>query len=123
MVKEGTFGPAEAIILLAVSNIARVFLPYPRYLVEIGGAAAWMTPIGGLFVALALEYLEPADAHHEKFVEVGRGDGQELKPLEQGNGAVGGFVEHTLIEFNPTEFAIYEFFFCCHVGVPIFRFE
>lgn len=57
MVKEGTFGPAEAIILLAVSNIARVFLPYPRYLVEIGGSAAWMTPIGGLFVTLAGVYL------------------------------------------------------------------
>ncbi len=57
MVKEGTFGPAEAVLLLAVSNIARIFLPYPRYLVEIGGSAAWMTPIGGLLVALVGVYL------------------------------------------------------------------
>lgn len=57
MIKEGKFGLAEAIILLAVSNIARIFLPYPRYLVELGGSAAWMTPIGGLLVALAGVYL------------------------------------------------------------------
>jgi len=52
MVKEGTFGPAEAIILLTMSNTARIFLPYPRVLAEIGGPAAWLTPLGGLIVAL-----------------------------------------------------------------------
>ena len=52
MVKEGTFGPTEAIILLTMSTTARVFLPYPRFLAEIGGPAAWMTPLGGLVVAL-----------------------------------------------------------------------
>lgn len=57
MIKEGKFGPSEAIILLAVSNIARIFLPYPRFLIELGGPAAWMTPIGGLAAALAGVYL------------------------------------------------------------------
>lgn len=53
MIKEGKFGPAEAIILLVIANTARIFLPYPRMLVEIGGPAAWMTPLGGLAIALA----------------------------------------------------------------------
>ncbi|MDD4335417.1 MAG: endospore germination permease [Desulfotomaculaceae bacterium] len=57
MIKEGKFGLAEAIILMAVSNVARVFLPYPRYLVELGGSAAWMTPIGGLAVTLVGAYI------------------------------------------------------------------
>lgn len=57
MNKMGSFGPAEAIILLAISNIARIFLPYPRLLTEIGASAAWMTPLGGLVVALAGFYL------------------------------------------------------------------
>jgi spore germination protein (amino acid permease) len=57
MNKTGSFGPAEAIILLAISNIARVFLPYPRLLTEIGASATWMTPLGGLVVALFGIYL------------------------------------------------------------------
>ncbi|TEB14312.1 Spore germination protein YndE [Pelotomaculum sp. FP] len=57
MVKSGSFGPAEAIILLAISNIARIFLPYPRLLTEIGATAAWMTPLGGLVAALVGFYV------------------------------------------------------------------
>jgi len=57
MIKEGKFGLSEAIILLILSNIARIFLPYPRFLAELGGPAAWMTPLGGLAVALAGVYL------------------------------------------------------------------
>ena len=57
MIREGTFGPAEAVILLAISNIARFFLPYPRNLVEIAGSAAWMTLLGGLVLALAGIYV------------------------------------------------------------------
>lgn len=57
MIKAGSFGPAEAIILLAISNIARVFLPYPRQLVEIGASASWMTPLVGLLAALAGFYV------------------------------------------------------------------
>jgi len=56
-IKEGPFGIAEAVILLAISNIARIFLPYPSYLAEIGGSAAWMTPLGGLVIALAGVYI------------------------------------------------------------------
>jgi hypothetical protein len=47
MIKEGKFGLSEAIILLILSNIARIFLPYPRFLAELGGPAAWMTPLAG----------------------------------------------------------------------------
>jgi len=57
IVKEGTFGPAEAIILLAISSSARMFLTYPRSLVETAGSAAWLTPLGGLAVALAGVYV------------------------------------------------------------------
>jgi len=57
VIREGSFGPAEAIILLAISNTARIFLPYPRHLAEIGGSAAWMTPFGGLLIALAGIYV------------------------------------------------------------------
>jgi len=57
MIKEGTFGPAEAIVLLALSSLSRGFLSYPRSLVEIAGPAAWMTPLGGLAVALVGVYL------------------------------------------------------------------
>jgi spore germination protein KB len=57
MNRTGTFGPSEAIILLAVANIARVFLPFPRYLNELGANAAWLTPLGGLLVALLGFYI------------------------------------------------------------------
>ncbi len=57
MIKEGKFGPAEAIILLAVSDVARVFLPYPRHLIELGGPAAWMSPIGGFAIAMVGVYM------------------------------------------------------------------
>jgi spore germination protein (amino acid permease) len=57
MIKAGSFGPAEAIILLAISNIARIFLPYPRRLLEIGASASWMTPLGGLIAVLIGFYL------------------------------------------------------------------
>jgi spore germination protein KB len=57
MNKTGSFGPAEAIILLAISNIARIFLPYPRQLLEAGASAAWMTPLGGVVVAMIGVYL------------------------------------------------------------------
>ncbi|MDR9787120.1 MAG: endospore germination permease [Peptococcaceae bacterium MAG4] len=57
MIREGSFGPAEAVILLAISNIARFFLPYPRSLAEIGGPAAWLTLPGGLLIVLAGVYV------------------------------------------------------------------
>lgn len=52
MIGQGRFGPSEAVALLAITMSARIFLPYPRYLIELGGSAAWLTPVGGLLVAL-----------------------------------------------------------------------
>lgn len=52
MISQGRIGPAEAVVLLAITMSARLFMPYPRSLSELGGSAAWMTPIGGLLVAL-----------------------------------------------------------------------
>lgn len=57
IVKEGTFGPAEAIILLGISSAARIFLTFPRSLVELAGPAAWLTPLGGLVLILAGIYI------------------------------------------------------------------
>jgi len=57
MIREGKFGPAEAIVLLALSSLSRNFLSYPRLLVEIAGPAAWMTPFGGLVLVLVGIYL------------------------------------------------------------------
>ncbi|MDD3652809.1 MAG: endospore germination permease [Desulfotomaculaceae bacterium] len=53
IIKEGMFGPGEAVILLAISSISRLFLSYPGMLFEIGGPATWLTPLGGLVLALA----------------------------------------------------------------------
>lgn len=52
MIDQGKFGSAEAVVLLAISMSARIFLHYPAYLTETGGPAAWLTPIGGGLVAL-----------------------------------------------------------------------
>jgi len=57
IIKEGRFGPGEAIVLLGISSMARIFLPYPRLLVDIGGPAVWMMPLGGLAAALTGIYL------------------------------------------------------------------
>ncbi|OPX90456.1 MAG: Spore germination protein YndE [Pelotomaculum sp. PtaB.Bin104] len=57
IIKEGTFGPGEAVILLAMSSIARIFLSYAGSLVEIGGPATWMTPLGGMLLALGGIYV------------------------------------------------------------------
>lgn len=36
MIREGSFGPAEAVILLAISNIARFFYRIPEVLLKLG---------------------------------------------------------------------------------------
>src|SRR5262245_58575364 len=46
---------------------------------------------------------------HEEFVEIGSDDGQELEPLQKWRALSGGFVQHTCIEFQPTEIAIEQF--------------
>src|SRR4029077_1066330 len=50
--------------------------------------------------------LEAADALHEKFVEIGSGDGEELKPFEQRIARVFSFRKHTAIELQPRHLAI-----------------
>ncbi len=52
MLREGKFGLAEMVVLLAMSNMARIFMTYPRSLVEVAGPAAWLTPLPGLALAL-----------------------------------------------------------------------
>ena len=49
---------------------------------------------------------QAADALHEKFVEIGRGDRQELEPLEQRISFVFRFVQNPPIEREPRELAI-----------------
>ena len=39
-------------MLLALSNMARIFMTFPRSLVELAGPAAWLTPLPGLLLAL-----------------------------------------------------------------------
>jgi len=52
-----SFGMAEAVVLLTMSSMARIFLPFPRYLVELSGPAAWLSSVAGLFLALLQVYL------------------------------------------------------------------
>ncbi len=50
--------------------------------------------------------LQPADALHEEFVGVRRGDGEEFDSFEERRAAVARFVQDTAIELEPREFAI-----------------
>ena len=52
MTGKNKFGSAEAVILLAMTMAARIFLSFPAALMEGANNAAWMTPIGGILVAL-----------------------------------------------------------------------
>ena len=55
-------------------------------------------PLGG---ALADFVLEPADAFHEEFVEVGGEDCEEFHALEERGAFVLGFVEDAGVEIKP----------------------
>ena len=50
--------------------------------------------------------LEATDAFHEKFVQIGTDDGQKLDPLQQRIARVLGFVQHSLVEGQPSQFAV-----------------
>ena len=52
--------------------------------------------------------LEAGHANHEELVEVAGEDGEELGPLERGQGVVLGELEHALIEIEPGELAVQE---------------
>lgn len=54
---EARFGLAEAVVLLTISNMARIFLTFPRILVEASVSAAWLSSLAGLVLALAQVYL------------------------------------------------------------------
>ncbi len=55
---------------------------------------------------LQLMPLEAGDADHEEFVEVGAGDRQEAKPLEQRMGRVGRLLQHAPVEGEPAQLAV-----------------
>ncbi|MFZ5595593.1 MAG: GerAB/ArcD/ProY family transporter [Bacillota bacterium] len=57
MNSQGKFGDSEAIVLLALSNMSRIFLTFPRSMVEQCGPAAWISSIIGFIIALAQVYL------------------------------------------------------------------
>jgi hypothetical protein len=68
-------------------------------------------------MALTLQHGQAAHANHEKFVGVGRGDGQKLQPFQRRNGSVARLFQHAEVEFNPAQFPIQEerfsgLFFC-----------
>lgn len=52
MIKQGKFGPTEAIIIFALTISAKVFISLPASLFASAKSAAWMTPIGGMVLAL-----------------------------------------------------------------------
>ncbi len=48
----------------------------------------------------------PRDADHEEFVKVGREDGSELHPLQEGLGLLPHLFEHTPVEIEPAQLAV-----------------
>ena len=65
--------------------------------------------------------LEAADPLHEKFVEVRRGDGQELHPLEQRIALIQRLGEDAPVEREPGELAIEKQFGRLEIGVDAYR--
>jgi hypothetical protein len=59
-------------------------------------------------VAGSQRHQQTAHTHHEELIEVGGGDGEELEAFEEWDGVVAGFIENSLVEFEPAEFAIHE---------------
>lgn len=53
----GKFGTAEAVVLLTISSMGRIFLTHPRSLVEIAGPAAWLSVLAGMALALVQAYI------------------------------------------------------------------
>ncbi|MFZ5632732.1 MAG: GerAB/ArcD/ProY family transporter [Bacillota bacterium] len=57
MREQGKFGVAEAVVLLTMSLMARIFLTFPRYILEVAGTAAWLSALAGLIFALLQVYI------------------------------------------------------------------
>src|SRR5262249_39734163 len=49
--------------------------------------------------------LEPGYAHLKKFIQVGRGNGEEFDSLQEGIGRIERFVQDALIEGQPAQLA------------------
>ena len=72
-------------------------------------------------VTLSLNELQAADPHHREFVQVRRCDREKLQSLEQGNRRGLSFTQNSLIEFQPTEFAIEKTSFSSHASQSSFE--
>ena len=55
---------------------------------------------------LAILSDQSGEANHEKFIEIAAGNRQEAQPLEQRMGAVFRFLDHPLVEAQPTDFPV-----------------
>jgi hypothetical protein len=72
----------------------------------LGGGHAGGVGAGHAFIE---QDVQTADADHEEFVQVGAGDGQELQSLQRRQRLVAGLVENALVELQPGELAVEEF--------------
>ena len=50
--------------------------------------------------------LQPCNPHHEELVQVVAENSHELQSFEQRRARVEGFVQHPIVKFQPTEFAV-----------------
>jgi len=63
--------------------------------------------VGTVGVAPVFQQLfEGGDTDLEELVQIGTDNGEELDPLEKGLGRILGFLQHPLVEFQPTEFPV-----------------
>ena len=60
------------------------------------------------FAAARDERLQPPQPDRDELIEVRTGNGQKLQPLQQRQRCVAGFVQHALVEFQPTQLAVEE---------------
>lgn len=57
MQAKNKFGMAEAVALLGLATMSRMFLSFPRYLVEHSGPAAWLSVLSGFVMILIQIYI------------------------------------------------------------------
>ncbi|MFZ5644029.1 MAG: GerAB/ArcD/ProY family transporter [Bacillota bacterium] len=55
--EKSKIGMAELVVLLTVSGMARIFLSFPRSIIEISGPAAWLSSLTGLVITLIQVYI------------------------------------------------------------------
>ena len=59
-----------------------------------------------LFIARIDHILQGGNAHHEKFIQIGCGDAQELQSLKEGIVLVSGFAQTPAVKLQPAEFSV-----------------